>query len=56
MPTRRAAALGKIQLTGGTDRIPTLRDVLELVGGRVPLLIEIKSKRGYDVAVSCLAP
>lgn len=52
---RTAAALGKIALTGGADRIPTLRAMLALVKGRAPILIEIKSKRGYDVAVSCAA-
>ncbi len=31
----------------------TLSDLLELVGGRVPVLIEIKSRRGYDVEWSC---
>ena len=30
-----------------------LSDLLELVAGRVPLLIEIKSRRGYDVERSC---
>lgn len=52
---RNAAALTQILLTGSTDRIPTLREVLGLVRGRVPLLIEIKSKKNYHVAASCLA-
>lgn len=52
---RNAASLAQVLLKGGTDRIPSLRDVLGLVRGRVPLLIEIKSKRGYNVAASCLA-
>ncbi|WEK45598.1 MAG: glycerophosphodiester phosphodiesterase family protein [Candidatus Andeanibacterium colombiense] len=52
---RNAAALGQIMLTGGSDRIPSLREVLGLVRSRVPLLIEIKSKRDYHVAGSCLA-
>lgn len=30
-----------------------LSDLLELVAGKVPLLIEIKSRRGYDVERSC---
>lgn len=30
-----------------------LRQLLELVDGQVPLLIEIKSRRGYDVERSC---
>jgi glycerophosphoryl diester phosphodiesterase len=37
-----AAALARTQLSGSTDTIPTLKDVLALVAGRVPLLIEIK--------------
>ena len=37
-----AAELGRTVLRGSTDRIPTLKDVLALVAGRVPLLIEIK--------------
>ena len=40
---RSAAQLGAITLTGGTDCIPTLRQVLDQVAGQVPLLIEIKS-------------
>jgi glycerophosphoryl diester phosphodiesterase len=39
---RSAAELGRIPLRFTTDRIPTLREVLTLVGGRVPVLIEIK--------------
>ena len=37
------------------ERIATLPDLLGLVDGRVPLLIEIKSKPGYDVRTSCAA-
>lgn len=43
---RNAAALGQIRLNGGHDTIPTLRQVLDLVAGRVPLLIEIKDQDG----------
>ncbi|WP_435200250.1 glycerophosphodiester phosphodiesterase family protein [Qipengyuania sp. 902] len=32
-----------------------LADLLELVAGSVPILVEIKSKRGYDVERSCEA-
>ncbi len=39
---RSAAELGRTVLRGGTDTIPTLAEVLALVAGRVPLLIEIK--------------
>lgn len=38
-----AAELAAIRLIGGTDTIPTLRSVLELIGGQAPLLIEIKT-------------
>lgn len=39
---RTAAELGRIRLRGSSERIPTLAEVLALVAGRVPLLIEIK--------------
>ncbi len=39
-----AADLGRTKLTGGPDTIPTLAEVLALVAGRVPLLIEIKDR------------
>ncbi|MGB8623575.1 MAG: glycerophosphodiester phosphodiesterase family protein [Paracoccaceae bacterium] len=41
-----AEALGRIGLLGGDEGIPTLAEVLELVAGRVPLLIEIKDQDG----------
>lgn len=42
-----ARELEQIALTGGHgDCIPTLEDVLRLVNGRVPLLIEIKDQSG----------
>lgn len=45
---RDAADLAGIPLRGGAreDTIPTLRDVLAMVAGRVPLLIEIKDQDG----------
>ena len=43
---RAAAELGRIALTGGSDTIPTLEEVLAIVDGRVPLLIEIKDQDG----------
>ena len=42
--TRTAGELGRIRLTGSTDTIPTLAEVLALIAGRVPLLIEIKDQ------------
>ena len=37
-----AEELGKMSLLGTSDGIPTLREVLELIDGSVPLLIELK--------------
>ena len=39
-----AAALGAIRLHNSTDLIPTLAQVLALVAGKVPVLIEIKER------------
>ena len=39
-----AAELGLIKLRDSDDFIPTLRQVLQLVAGKVPLLIEIKEQ------------
>lgn len=41
-----AADLAQIPLLGGAEGIPTLREVLALVAGRVPLLIELKDQDG----------
>ncbi|MEM6887511.1 MAG: glycerophosphodiester phosphodiesterase family protein [Pseudomonadota bacterium] len=41
-----AAALQSVHLSGGTEGIPTLSDVLALVRGKVPLLVEIKDQDG----------
>lgn len=52
---RRADDLAQIPLTGGTDCIPTLRAFLDQVAGRVPVLIELKSKKEIRAAPLCLA-
>lgn len=41
-----AAALGRLRLKGSDDAIPRLEEVLEIVGARVPLLIEVKDQSG----------
>ncbi|HMG46886.1 MAG TPA: glycerophosphodiester phosphodiesterase family protein [Allosphingosinicella sp.] len=41
--TLGAAELGRIRLKGSDERIPTLSEILALVAGRAPLLIEVKS-------------
>ncbi|MCJ2178655.1 glycerophosphodiester phosphodiesterase family protein [Novosphingobium album (ex Hu et al. 2023)] len=52
---RNAAQLGAIRLAGTSQTIPTLRQVLADVAGRVPLLIEIKSGPDTRIAALCLA-
>ncbi|TMV94557.1 phosphodiesterase [Thioclava sp. BHET1] len=43
---RSAAELAEIKLRGGDEGVPSLEQVLELVAGQVPLLIEIKDQDG----------
>jgi glycerophosphoryl diester phosphodiesterase len=50
-----AEQLGSIALTGGSGTIPTLRKLLTLIAGRVPVLIEIKSRAGAPIPALCLA-
>ena len=38
-----AAELGRFRLSGSDETIPTLAEILGLIGGRAPLLIEVKS-------------
>ncbi|HEY6888853.1 MAG TPA: glycerophosphodiester phosphodiesterase family protein [Solirubrobacter sp.] len=45
-----AAELTAVVLDGTDQRIPTLKEVLGDVAGRVPLLIDLKSDRGSPVA------
>jgi len=47
-PVRRrdAAQLAQIPLTGGDEGIPGLAEILTIVAGRVPLLIELKDQHG----------
>ncbi|MBB4858053.1 glycerophosphoryl diester phosphodiesterase [Novosphingobium chloroacetimidivorans] len=50
-----AEQLGRVALAGTDQTIPTLRQVLAQVAGRVPVLIEIKTRRSDRVAALCLA-
>lgn len=43
---RGADALGAIRLTGSEETIPTLVEILALVDGAAPLLVEIKDQSG----------
>ena len=46
--------LRRIRLKGSDETIPTLPEILALIGGRTPLLIELKSP-GRRVAQLCRA-
>ena len=52
-----AEELGRIVLSGSSDTIPLLRQLLDQLGSKVPVLIEIKSQRcdGIRVSALCLA-
>jgi len=52
---RSAAELAQTSLTGVDERIPRLSDLLALLRGRAPLLIELKARRERRVAPLCLA-
>ncbi len=43
---RTTEELGKIKLLGTENTVPTFREVLKLVDGKVPLLVEIKEDAG----------
>jgi glycerophosphoryl diester phosphodiesterase len=51
---RTTAALTAITLSGCDERLPRLDEVLALVAGRVPILIEVKAP-GRSVARLCLS-
>ncbi len=55
LSNRSADQLGQIILNGSGDAIPALRKVLDQVGGRVPILIEVKSRGDRPVSALCLA-
>ncbi len=48
MRDRTAAELGRIAIGGTSDTIPTLGQLLETVGGKVGLVLELKGKAGAD--------
>lgn len=47
-----AAELGQLALRGSEDKIPTLRQLLETLAGRAPLVVEIKSRDDGDVRLA----
>ena len=49
---RKASALAGIALKGSADTIPTLAGFLDRIAGRVPVVIEIKSRFDGDMALT----
>lgn len=49
---RRAAELASVAVGGSADRIPTLSTFLGRVAGRVPLVVEIKSRFDGDLRLT----
>ena len=52
---RSAADIGQIALTANAEPIPYLGDLLQQVDGKVPLLVEVKSRRDFPVDRLCTA-
>ena len=52
LAARDAAELRRIHLDNGPDTIPTLPDFLAAIGGRVPVIVEIKSLFDGDVRLA----
>ncbi len=52
---RSTAELKRVAFKGARDRIQTLAELLEQVDGRVPLVIELKSRWDGDVALAVRA-
>ncbi len=50
-----AAELTQCRLGGTEEKIPTLREVLAAVGGRVPLLVELKGESGNTALCPAVA-
>ena len=47
-----AAQLGDLRVLGSREWIPTLDEMLQLVGGRVPLVLELKHVPGRDAGLA----
>lgn len=52
---KTCADLEATPLREGGECVPSLASFLEVINGRVPLLVEIKSKPDYDVDWTCVA-
>ena len=45
---RTAAELGLLSVGGTADRVPTLKQLLDLAAGKVPLVLELKGRKDDD--------
>ncbi|MCA1366028.1 glycerophosphodiester phosphodiesterase [Bradyrhizobium sp. BRP14] len=45
---KTAAELGLLSIGGTKDKVPTLAQMLRLVNGRVPIVLELKGRKGDD--------
>ena len=43
-----AAELSQLMLAGTSEPVPTLADLLDATGGKVPLILELKAQPGRD--------
>jgi glycerophosphoryl diester phosphodiesterase len=50
--TRTAKELGRLKVLGSMEKIPTLDELLTLVAGRVPLVIELKHSPGREARLA----
>ncbi|MFC5583517.1 glycerophosphodiester phosphodiesterase [Nitratireductor kimnyeongensis] len=48
---KTAAELGALKVGETDDHVPTLQEMLRLVGGRAALVIELKASEGHDAAL-----
>lgn len=53
---RTAAELTSLQVGGTAERIPTLAQALEVIAGRVPVVIELKGIAGHDSGLAEAVP
>ncbi|TGS52128.1 glycerophosphodiester phosphodiesterase, partial [Mesorhizobium sp. M1D.F.Ca.ET.183.01.1.1] len=45
---RTAGELATLKVGGTADHLPTLQEALDLIDGRVPLVVELKGVPGHD--------
>ncbi len=45
---KTSAELGLLSIGGTADKVPTLKKLLDLCAGRVPLVLELKGRQGDD--------